>query len=343
MLGTLLSAATIVLAVFLITVPFGAHLYLMAGLVLLLWLAALTRSNPALFMAAGLLTGFVGLALQPFAAPRKFLNGLKKAVRDGDETAQPTLDFYTTLSDYAIWLETALVIVIILAIVVAARRAAHGAHDFLFDASESLGAFTVTVGKVASVLFIPMMLLIFYDVTQRKYLEFNPGFADTALFQTLTSTKLQESQWHLHAILFLMCFGFAYMKDAHVRIELVRDKLRARTRVWIELLGCTLFVIPYCFLIYAYGYEFARKSYEINEVSSALTGLPFRFIIKSFLPIGFTVLGLAGLAVWLKCFVYLFGPPELRDKSSYYAGTHHADIPEPEPSPASAGAASDKA
>lgn len=327
-MGTLFSVAAIALSIFLITVPFGAHFYLLGGLVVVLWIAALTRPNPTLFMAGGMLTVFVGLALQPFAAPRKFLNALKKSAREEEPGAQSALDFYTALSDYALWLEIALIAVIILAVVVATRRAQRGAHAFLFDASEGLGAFTVQAGKIASVLFIPMMLLIFYDVTQRKYLEFDPGFADTVLFKTLTSTKLQEMQWHLHAVLFLMCFGFAYLKDAHVRIELVRDRMQPRTRVWIELLGCSVFLLPYCFLVYAYGYEFARKSFEINEVSSALTGLPYRFIIKSFLPIGFTVLGVAGLSVWLKCFVYLFGPPDLKDKSAYYAGTHHADIPE---------------
>lgn len=327
-MGTLFSIVGILLSVFLISVPFGAHLWILAGLVVLLWLAAVTRPRPGIFMVAGMLTVFVGIAIAPFAASRKFLNGLKKAARDGDEAAQASLDFYGALADYSVILELTLVLVILSAIVVAARRAHRGAHNFLFDASEALSAFTIRAGRIAAILFLPMMLLIFYDVSQRKYLEFDSGFADSILFKTFTSTKLQEMQWHLHAVLFLMCFGFAYLKDAHVRIELVRDKLRPRTRVWIELLGCTLFLMPYCFLVYAYGYEFARKSFLINEVSAALTGLPFRFIIKAFLPIGFTVLGLAALSVWLKCFVYLFGPPDLHNKSAYYAGTHHADMPQ---------------
>lgn len=326
--GTLLSIATCILAIALIGVPFGPHFYVLIAVLVLFFAAAIARSNAAWFFAAGMFTVFVGIARAPFAPGRKFMNVLKKAGRDGDETAQSSFDFYSNLADSAFVLELALIALILVGIIIGARRATGGAHQFIFDASEGLGQFTMRIGRMASILFIPMMVFIFYDVVQRKYVELDSGFADSALFRTLTSTKLQETQWHLHAILFLLCFGFAYLKDAHVRIELVRDLLLPRTRVWIELIGCTIFLMPYCFLVYAYGFDFARKSFEINEVSAALTGLPYRWIIKSFLPIGFTVLGMAALSVWLKCFVYLFGPPDLREQSAYYGGTHHADIPD---------------
>ena len=96
-------------------------------------------------------------------------------------------------------------------------------------------------------------------MVQRKYLGWDPSFTDTAWYRTFTSTKLQEMQWHLHAVLFLMCFGYAYVKDAHVRIELVRDTLRARTRVWVELLGTLLFMLPYCFVVIEYGIDNAMR------------------------------------------------------------------------------------
>jgi TRAP-type mannitol/chloroaromatic compound transport system permease small subunit len=77
-----------------------------------------------------------------------------------------------------------------------------------------------------------------------------------------------------------------------------------------------------------FGYDFAQNSFKLMEQSSAQTGLPLRFIIKSFLPFGLLVLALAGVSVAVKCVVYLFGPEVLRRASGYYAGTHHADVPE---------------
>lgn len=333
-MGTLLSIVTIIAAFVLMVVPFGPHFYGLAGVLVLLWLAALTRPQAGWFSAATLIAGFSALAIAPFEAPRRFLNGFRRIARGERpeaEAAQRTFDFYTQMADFAWLLDIGLIAIIIAAAVVAARRAADGTFAFYLSGSDGLGEFAVRMGKIASILFLPMIIIIFYDVVQRKYLEFDPGFADSWMFQTFTSTKLQEMQWHLHAVLFLMCLGFAYIKDAHVRIELVRDRLRPRSRVWIELLGCLVFLLPYCFLIYTYGFEFAYKSWEINEVSAALTGLPYRFIIKGFLPIGFLLLAIAGASVFLRCLVYLFGPPGLQAQSSYYAGTHHADIPQDVP------------
>ena len=44
----------------------------------------------------------------------------------------------------------------------------------------------------------------------------------------------------------------------------------------------------------------------MNEVSSALTGLSHRWIIKSFIPIGMLLLLLAGFSLLLKNLIYFF-------------------------------------
>ena len=129
-------------------------------------------------------------------------------------------------------------------------------------------------------------------------------------------------EWHLHAVLFLLALGYGYVKDAHVRIELVRDNLRPRTRAWIELFGALLFMVPYCYVVIEYGTENALRAFNIGEGSDALTGLPHRFIIKGMLPVGFVFVALAGLSAALKCVVYLFGPVSLRGEAGQYAGDH---------------------
>ena len=43
----------------------------------------------------------------------------------------------------------------------------------------------------------------------------------------------------------------------------------------------------------------------MNEVSSALTGLSHRWIIKSFIPIGMFLLFLAGVSLLLKNLIYI--------------------------------------
>ena len=182
------------------------------------------------------------------------------------------------------------------------------------------------VGKLASWLFIPLMIVIFYDISQRKILEWNSNFIDSSFY--LSSTKLQELEWHMHAVLFLLCLGLAYLKDAHVRIELLRDKMGPRSRVWLELIGCLAFLIPYTILIIRYGGTFTSRSFSMNEISAAQTGLTHRWIIKGMMPAGFLLLFAAGVSVAIKCMIYLFGPDRLKPQVSYWSGTHHADLPD---------------
>jgi TRAP-type mannitol/chloroaromatic compound transport system permease small subunit len=48
-------------------------------------------------------------------------------------------------------------------------------------------------------------------------------------------------------------------------------------------------------------------SYQINEVSASLVGLSQRWIIKTYLPIGFTTLFIAGLAVMIQLIAVIWG------------------------------------
>lgn len=325
-MGSVLSIISIIASAMLIILPESSVevFYAMAVILAGFAAAAFVRGNPGLFAAAALLGWFAIMIVAPFSLTDRQANALARVARRGDEEAQVLLDFYATLEPFALWLQLAIASLILVLFIIGTRRAPVGAHRFMMDASNGLQKFVERVGITAALLFVPMMLIIVYDVLQRKYLGYDPGFTNTEWYQVFTSTKLQEMEWHLHGALFLMTLGYGYVKDAHVRIELVRDMLRPRTRVWIELLGSVLFLVPYCYVIMQYGSEMAIRSYSIGESSAAQTGLDHRFVIKSLLPLGFTMMALAGMSVALKCVVYLFGPPSLREESGFYAGTQHA-------------------
>ncbi len=189
----------------------------------------------------------------------------------------------------------------------------------LLSISDGLSAITDFVGRMAAWLFVPMALVILYDVLQRKLLNIYPEFQQTLLYQFLPSTKAQELEWHLHGFLFMLCLGFAYIRNGHVRVEVVRERLSERTRAWIELFGCLIFVLPYTILVVDLSLvELAWKSFLINEGSSATTGLPMRWIIKSSVVIGFGFLTVAAISIMLRHIVFLFGPAELRPLANRY-------------------------
>jgi TRAP-type mannitol/chloroaromatic compound transport system permease small subunit len=328
-MGSLFAAIAIAAAIVLVVLPQGtvAIFIALATVLAALTLAAVVRARPGMTAGATVVGSFAILVTHPFSITRQELSALNRAARGGDEAAQALIDFFSALEPYATALMVVIAIIVVTIFIVSARRAHVGAHPFMLAESEALATFSTRAGIAAAMLYAPMILIIVYDVLQRKYLDLNPAFTNTEWYRVFTSTRLQEMEWHLHAVLFLICLGFAYVRDAHVRIELVRERLGPRTRVWIELLGCFFFLVPYCYIVVLYGTDFAERSFAILERSSAQTGLELRFIIKSFLPIGFMMLAIAGASVALKCVVYLFGPQALKEASGYYSGVHHADMP----------------
>jgi TRAP-type mannitol/chloroaromatic compound transport system permease small subunit len=322
-MSIVLSAATILAALALVLQPVGSMevFYATAAIIAGLIATAVARPTAGWFGASALLGWFALMIVQPFSITTRQLNALSRAARNGNEEASALLAFYERLAPWSWWIMVGLTLGIVTIYLWGLRRARSDRHDFLMAESDALASLASRAGIVAAMAFVPMMLIIVYDVVQRKYLGWNPAFTETAWYRTFTSTKIQEMQWHLHAILFLMCFGYAYVQDAHVRIELVREALRPRTRIWIELAGTLLFMLPYCYVVIQYGIDFAMRAYAMNERSSAQTGLDHRFIIKAFLPLGFIFLAIAAMSVAQKCVVYLFGPEHLRARASTYAGT----------------------
>ena len=163
------------------------------------------------------------------------------------------------------------------------------------------------IGGLASWLVLLLVGVTLFDVVTRRFL-------------VLGSTKLQEMEWHLHTGFFMLCLGWGYLRDSHVRVDLVREKLSPRAKAWIELLGCAVFLLPYTALILYFGFDFVRVSFEQGESSAAMTGLPYRWIIKSTIIAGFILVLGAGVAVLLRKIVFLFGPTGLDAEMSTIRG-----------------------
>ena len=144
---------------------------------------------------------------------------------------------------------------------------------YLLRVEGVLNSVTTWTGRIGAWISVPLMIIIVFDVITRRFL-------------VLGSTKLQEGEWHMHAVLFLLCFGFAYLRNAHVRISLVHERFSPTTQRWIEFIGCLIFAIPYCAIVFYFAIDFVERSWAVGEASDSATGLPFRWAIKGFLPAG---------------------------------------------------------
>lgn len=148
--------------------------------------------------------------------------------------------------------------------------------------ADRLDGIAVAAGRIAAWAAVAMVAVIMFDVITRRFL-------------VLGSTKLQDLEWHLHAILFLMTLGYAYASGAHVRIDVVHARLSPRAQAWVELIGTLVLLIPFCLVVLWYGGNFVERSFAMNESSSTQTGLPYRWFIKAFLLGGFAMLLVAAL------------------------------------------------
>lgn len=133
----------------------------------------------------------------------------------------------------------------------------------------------------------PLIGVTMYDIVGRQY------------FNT-SSTRLMELAWHLFLAFFLFSMAHAYVRNAHVRIDVFRDRMSPRTRALVEAIGFTVALAPFCLVTIVYGGEFAWMAWVTNERSRTALGLSMRWLIKGTMPVGAALLLLAATAVFVR-------------------------------------------
>ncbi len=176
--------------------------------------------------------------------------------------------------------------------------------------SEALRKFVDLVGRAGSWLFIPVVMITVMDVVLRKIgVQY---WLITHFGRMFDSTVLQELEWHFHTGLFTLVLAYGYVWNTHVRVDLIREHLAFRKKAWLEFLGLTFFLIPFCSVVLYFAVVYAYDSFMMNEISASTVGLTHRWIIKTVLVFGIFMVIVAGIAVWLQVVIVLWGPRDLR-------------------------------
>ena len=128
------------------------------------------------------------------------------------------------------------------------------------------------------------------------------------LFNT-SSNALLEIQWYLFAAVFMLGAGYAFLRNAHVRIDFISTMLTARARNWIDVGGILLALFPFCFLCIYLSWPLFIQAYNTGEMSSNAGGL-IRWPVYALVPAGFALLMLQGVSELIKRLAYLFGQGE---------------------------------
>ena len=127
----------------------------------------------------------------------------------------------------------------------------------------------------------------------------------------LNSTMIQESEYWLHSYLIVLVIGYAYTRNAHVRIDLVRDLFSTRAKCWIEAVGIALLLVPYSILGLWLAWPYVVQSFQQDEISKSQIGLSNIWLLKGGLMVLFLLLFLAALSQLIKAVSGIVGaPPE---------------------------------
>jgi TRAP-type mannitol/chloroaromatic compound transport system permease small subunit len=142
---------------------------------------------------------------------------------------------------------------------------------------QKISALNALVGKSASWLTLALVILICVDVFWRYFFD-------------NSKVWMGELEWHLFASIFLLGAAYTYKDDEHVRVDLFYTHYTEKRKAWINLIGNLLFLIPFCLIIIITSFNYAYTSFLFNEGTPNPGGLPYRFIVKSMISLGFTFL-----------------------------------------------------
>jgi len=108
-----------------------------------------------------------------------------------------------------------------------------------------------------------------------------------------------EVQWYMFAGIVLLGGPYTLKMNEHVRVDLLYSSISERSRIWIDILGGLLFLLPFCAVFIYFTWPWFIESWRINEFSPNAGGL-VRWPVKLLLPIGFALLALQGISEIIK-------------------------------------------
>ena len=122
----------------------------------------------------------------------------------------------------------------------------------------------------------------------------------------ISSNAFLEIQWYLFAAVFMLGSGYAFLKNAHVRIDFISSKFSARGRNIVDVIGIIVFVFPLCYLMVKLSWPVFENAWVSGEMSSNAGGL-VRWPVYGVIPLGFTILAIQAVSELIKRVAFLTG------------------------------------
>lgn len=131
---------------------------------------------------------------------------------------------------------------------------------------------------------------------------------------------VDEFIWHLYAF-FMFGLSYAITTDSHIRVDIVHMKFTKKKQRIIEVLGIVFLIMPFTIIIFDHSVGWVHHSFVAKEFSENTTGLPYRWIVKSLLPISLVLIFIASLSELIKNIVLLIHGENVTDNRSSDSGS----------------------
>ncbi len=160
-------------------------------------------------------------------------------------------------------------------------------------AADTIDRFIDWVGRGTSWICLAIVLIVAFNVLLRYFFRIGP-------------MSLQELEWHLMSPIALIGMSYALRHGDHVRVDIFFDGFSPKLQAVIDLIAAILIVIV-SLIVVKLSLNFVYQAYSIGEGSPDPGGLPYRFLLRAFIPLGFALLALQAIAQGLRLVAHLKG------------------------------------
>ncbi|MBW8269126.1 TRAP transporter small permease subunit [Caldovatus aquaticus] len=123
-----------------------------------------------------------------------------------------------------------------------------------------------------------------------------------------SSNAWLEAQWYLFAGMVMLGASYTLLRNEHVRVDLVYGALGERAKLWVDVIGTLVFLLPGMALLAWMTWPVFLDSFLRDEGSPNPGGL-LRWPVKVLMPVGFALMTLQGLSELIKRVALLRGVP----------------------------------
>ena len=126
---------------------------------------------------------------------------------------------------------------------------------------------------------------------------------------------LEELQWHFYGVCIMFGISYGIVTNAHIRLDLLHNKFTPKKKEAVEFFGILFLLLPLVIILFVHGLDFVESAWRVSERSESPLGLPWRWLIKSVVPISMFFLILASVSRMIRSVAIIFQKNGHKDKA----------------------------